>query len=437
MFKTVTVLAIAIAPCVADVQIKTSYNADGQNAETTIWSDGQRMRYDYGSGVVMLRFCDQQKMVQIDDKSKSYLVLPAQEASQPAGAAKPEVTDTGEHKTLFGYPARHLKIVEVTEGKDGKKERSETDGWYLDLQGLGACFGAAPGMAYRGYPASYTITTYGENGKPANKVSMQIVNLAEAPLGSNLFAIPGDYKDATPPTIPKAGAPKTPGAIRIGALSVRDKSVPGGHNDALFGRLVTQLMEARLDLVELKDGPQEAIDSKAQATGCDLVLYTEVASIEKPAAGKVTGLLHKAPGIGHVTGGDGMEAHVNYRLAPAGGGTAVLAASAVAKAGTQVNVKGAVMLASNFLPMAMGARMFSGALNPTMMNALVSGRGMGASMATADPMMGGLTSVLRAVMPGQGPQGGDALSPQAQEAVAAAIDMEGKAIIAQVKSSTR
>jgi hypothetical protein len=433
MLKTLALLALAGIPCAADVQIKTSYNADGQAAETTIWSDGKRMRYDYGNGVVMLRYCDQQKLVQLDEKNKSFLVLPAQEPAKGAPASKPEVTDTGEHKELFGYPARHLKIVEAAEGKDGKKERTETDGWYLNLEALGACFGPAMGLAGRGYPAGYTIVTYAENGKPVSKVTMQVVSMADAPLASSMFEVPADFKDSTPPPIPKGASPKAPGAVRIGALPVHDKSAPGGRNEALFGRLVTQLMEAKLDLVQLDDGPQEAIDRKAQDTACDFVLYSEVASVERPATGKVTGLLHKAPGIGHVTGGDGMEAHIDYRLVPSTGGQPVLASSAVARAGTQVNVKGAIMLASNFIPMAMAARMFSGALNPTMMNALVSGRGFGASMANVDPMMGGLTSVIRAALPGQGPQANGGPSPMALEAVAAAIEVEGKAVIAQVK----
>jgi len=226
--------------------------------------------------------------------------------------------------------------------------------------------------------------------------------------------------------------------VRIGALPVHDKSSPGGRNDALYGRLAAQLMDAKLDLVQLEDGPQDAVSRKAQETACDFVLYSEVSSLEKPAAGgKVGGLLRKAPGLGKVTAGDGMEAHIDYRLVPATGGAPVLASSATGKAGTAFNLKGAAMLASNVLPMAMAARMFGGALNPTMMNALASGRGVGASMANVDPMMGGITSLIQAAMPGQVPQAGNAQSPTAQEAVAAAIELEGKAVIAQVRAGGR
>jgi hypothetical protein len=52
-------------------------------------------------------------------------------------------------------------------------------------------------------------------------------------------------------------------------------------------------------------------------------------------------------------------------------------------------------------------------------------------------MMGGLTSLIRAAMPGQGPKGNSAQNPTALEAIAAAIDLEGQAVIAQVKPSAR
>ena len=432
MFRTFALVSLSAAICAADVQIKTSYNADGQTAETTVWSNGNRMRYDYGNGVVILRYCDQGKMVQIDDKNKSFLVLPAQDAPKPAAPSAAEVTDTGERKELFGKPARHLKIVDSAEDKDGKKERTETDGWYLDVTSMGACFAPGAGAADRGYPASYSIVTYAENGKPANKVSMQVVSMTESPLASSMFEVPADYSDSTPREIPKTGMPKSPGAMRIGALPVHDKSAPGGQNNALFGRLVTQLMEAKLDLVQLEDGPPEAINRKAQETACDFLLYTDVTSINKPATGKVGGILHKAPMISHVTGGDGMEAHIDYRLVPAAGGSPLLASTAIGKAGTQFDVKGAIMLASSLLPMTMTARMMGAALNPAMMNALVSGRGVGASMATADPMMGGINSLIQMAMPGHAAVN-SAQSPTAMEAVAIAIDQEGRAIVAQMK----
>ncbi len=431
IFRTFATLAILAAPSFADIQIVTNYVAEGQNAQTTIWSNGSRMRYDYGSGVVMLRYCDQSKMVQIDDAGKSYTVLPVQPADKPNTALKSQLTDTGERQDIFGHQARHLRIVETTEGK---KERTETDGWYFDLASLGPCFAANGGTSDRGYPASYTITTYAEDGKVVSTVNMKMTAMTEAPIASTLLDLPAGYKDATPKAVPTNGSPKPAGVTRVGAVLIHDRSNSNTHNQASYNRLASQLMEAKLDLIQLDDGPQDAIVRKAQETGCDYVLYTDLASVGKPASGKVTGLLHKAPGLGKVTGGEGMEAKLDYRLVPGGGGEPVLASTAVGRAGTSVNIKEAAMLASTLVPMAMAARMFSGALNPAMMNTMLSGRGYGPAMVTGDPMMGGITSLISlALQPSA--QGNN--NPHTAEAVAAAIDMEAKSVISQLRPAAQ
>ena len=147
MFRACALITMIAVPCIADVQITTTYTTDGQNADITISSNGNRMRYDYGNGIVMLRYCDQQKMVQIDEKAKTFLTVAAPDAKATSDS-KPEITDTGERKEMFGHQARHLKITETAAGK---KERTETDGWYIDLSGLGACFAREAGASDRGY----------------------------------------------------------------------------------------------------------------------------------------------------------------------------------------------------------------------------------------------------------------------------------------------
>jgi hypothetical protein len=434
MLRTFTLFAIAALPCVADVQITTSYNADGQAAEATISSNGKRMRYDYGNGVVMLRYCDQQKMVQIDDKAKTFVTVSAAEASKPAEGAKTEVSDTGERKELFGHQAKHLKITEIT---TGKKERTETDGWYVDLATLGACFAGDAVSADRGYPASYTITAYGESGKPTSNVTMKITGMAEGPLSSSLFDVPEGYKDTSLREVAKTAAPKTAGTVRIGAVMIRDNSNPSVQNSPYYDKLAAQLMEAKFDLIQIDAAAPEAIENKARETGCDFVLHTEIANVAKPQTGKALGLLHKTPGLGKATGGEGMEAHVDYRLVPVGGGAPVLTATAIGRAGTQVNFKAAAMLASNVLPMAMAAKMFKGALNPSMMNAMMSGKGYGAAMTGGDPMMGGIANILRATTQTATTQGSGAQSPTAAEAITIAIDQESKAVIAHLKPAAQ
>jgi len=268
-------------------------------------------------------------------------------------------------------------------------------------------------------------------------VTMKIIGMVEGPLSSSLFEVPEGYKDTSLREVSKSATPKAPGTVRIGAVMIRDKANPAVQNSPYYDKLVAQLMEAKFDLIQIDGAAPDAIESKARDTGCDFVLHTEIASVAKPATGKALGLLHKTPGLGKATGGEGMEAHVDYRLVPVGGGAPVLAATAVAKAGTQMNLKAAAMLASNVLPMAMAAKMFKGALNPSMMNAMMNGNGYGPAMAGGDPMMGGIASILRATTQTATTQGSGAQSPIAAEAITTAIDMEGKAVIAHLRPAAQ
>jgi len=94
------------------------------------------------------------------------------------------------------------------------------------------------------------------------------------------------------------------------------------------------------------------------------------------------------------------------------------------------------MLASNAMPMMMAARMMDcgGTLNPSIMNALMGGHGAGAPMAGMDPMMSGMSMFLRGASPVPGMAPGATQNPtQADAAIAAALDQDAQAIIAQLK----
>jgi len=178
----------------------------------------------------------------------------------------------------------------------------------------------------------------------------------------------------------------------------------------------------------------QSIQQKARETDCDYVLYTELSALDKAAAGKVGGFLHKAPGLGRMTGGDALEAQVAYRLVPAGGGSPVMASSITGKTGSSFDWKSAAMLASNVLPITMAARMLGGAFNPAMMTAMLNGRGSGAALTSIDPMISSLTMFLRATNGSSGLLGGAAPNPPgADAAIGAALDQVGKAVIAQLK----
>jgi len=421
---------IAAIPGFSDIKITSTYTENGQTVETTIYGNSQRLRYDYGKGLVLLRQCDQKRMIQIDDVAKTYLSLPIEQAADPA-SPQAKVTDTGEQKQMFGHQARHLKAVQTA---NGGKERTETDGWYIDLKDRGACSGQDTATATRGYPLSYTITSTGENSKTASKVSMTVTALVTGPLNAALFEIPAGYTDSG---APRKAQSKANGTIRIGAVALRSKPDHQAQANNAYSHLLAQLQEAKFDIVPLADGSPDAVGQKAVDWQCDYVLYSELAGVEKAPTGKVGGFLHHAPGIGHVTGGDTFEARVDYRLLPVSGGSPLIATSASGKAGGQFNWKAAAGMASNFVPMMMVGKMMGGGglLNPSMMNALASGHGYGASMTSMDPMMGGMSMFLRAANPMAGAALAGPQDPGAGDAaVASALAQEAQTIISKLKA---
>jgi hypothetical protein len=431
----------AAAPAFSDVIITTSYTTDGRSSDTTIYGNGKRIRYDYGKGLILIRQCDLNRFVQIDDKAKTYLSLPAEQSNSAVSSpgappsTKVDVTDTKERKEIFGYTARHLKI---SEAEEGKRERTETDGWYIDLKDLVSCNRQELDSAAGRYPVSYLITTYGENGKPASTVSMRVTTLVTSPLDPTLFEVPRGYTETATPNTELKVAQKATTAIRIGTAPLQNKSNQKVQANAPYNQLFAQLFAAQLDVIPLPDGPAEAVQKKAREAQCDYILYNELAAAEKPASGKVGSFLHKAPGIGHITGGDALEARVDYRLVPTNGGDPVLASSITGKTGSSFDWKSAALLASNVLPMTMAARMLGGAFNPAMMNSLLNGHGSGASITSMDPMMGSLTMFLRATNVVPGASGDPSQNaPGLDAALAAAFDQEGKAIVAQLKPASK
>jgi hypothetical protein len=263
---------------------------------------------------------------------------------------------------------------------------------------------------------------------------MRVTALVTAPLDAALFEIPHGYAESTPQAAALKVPPKAAGSIRIGTVPLATQSLQNVQGGAAYNQLVGQLQAAQFEVLPLPAGTSEGIRQKARENDCDYVLYTELSALDKPAAGKVGGFLHKAPGLSRMTGGDAMEAQVAYRLVPAGGGSPVIASSITGKTGSSFDWKSAALLASNVLPMTMAVRMLGGAFNPAMMTAIMSGRGPGAALTSIDPMMGSLTMFLRATNGSSGLLGGAARNPPgADAAIGAALDQVGKAVIAQLK----
>ena len=225
----------------ADIKIKSKTSFGEQTGvEQTVYIKGKRQRTESAGGVATVMQCDLRRTVQLNDMSKTYVLTLFGDGG--AAAATVEVaeretrtstvkrggvvtmtyttTDTGERKQLFGYTARRIKTLMLTEPSPDacsqERTRMETDGWYIDLNVGFDCYesasvAAAPrgpaggcqdkfrtrqvGSAKLGYPLKVTTTIFGEDGKPASSFTQEVVELSQATLEQSLFEIPAGYRE--------------------------------------------------------------------------------------------------------------------------------------------------------------------------------------------------------------------------------------------------
>lgn len=220
----------------ADLKITTRSTASGQSATSTTYIKGARQRTE-GLGYTTIYQCDLKRMIQINDKTRSYLITPlAGDAAsktpgtQKAGARRGGVvtytttaTDTGERKDVLGLKARRIKskvVVQATEGAcNTMNMEMETDGWYVDLPGGQNCQSQAAssfdtgqsecvdevrykteGVANTGYPVMTTTSIKFNMGEgsaaiPPSSSTQEVTEVSTATLDQSLFEIPAGYRE--------------------------------------------------------------------------------------------------------------------------------------------------------------------------------------------------------------------------------------------------
>lgn len=240
--KTISVLVVMLAAAsVASADIKLKMKSGESTKGNTMYIKGSRQRME-SEGATILTQCDLKRMVYLNDKARTYLIMPmdGSAAGQTATAATPQqpqqpvktrkggivtttstVTDTGQRKEIMGFTARRIKTVMVTESTpdacNPSKTRMETDGWYIDLEyqfscgdGQGAAAmasGSRPecadehrfkqiGTAKLGFPLMVTTTFFGEDGRQSFTSNMEVEELSRATLDAALFEIPAGYTEA-------------------------------------------------------------------------------------------------------------------------------------------------------------------------------------------------------------------------------------------------
>jgi hypothetical protein len=286
--------------------------------------------------------------------------------------------DTGERKEIMGFTARHLKRTTIMESSPDacsqQKMKIETDGWYINLEyGLncpnngGSNWASTPsggcrdryvykttGPAHAGYPLQETTTMYGPDGSATMTMTKEVIEISRQPLDAALFDIPAGYSAATSqqemysvPSMDEMTSssrpqnrtessnqtqPTAPAArIRVGVVQLNNKTKTAASTDSLQQQLIAALTAQGIDAVALNAiSPSEAV-AEAQAKQIAYILYTDIATLKAPSAGKkIGGVFGRATGIGSGDSGK-AEVKLDFRLVPTAGSSPIAQSSATAK----------------------------------------------------------------------------------------------------------
>jgi len=479
-FLTTSAAVLCIASIAhADTRMKVRYTTNGEITETTVYTKGVRQRLEYPD-VIVIQQPDQQRLLQLDPKSKAYTTLPANTsvAATPAPAGLPRkgsvvmvttaTSSTGETRQILGRTAKHIKTVTTQQPMPGACDTTqaslEIDGWYADLGERRVDSPAAPpspaaagctddyraqstGETNTGFPLAYTITS--RQGSKTVTTSMEVLDLSTDTLDAALFEAPADWAGAKDTSELArlqvaafvASAPAKTGPVRIGVMIVTDQSGKGLNQDFLVEQFRHALAGSGVDAVRVYDAAQ------AKQANCDYLLTGEVLELKRNAINQVAGQAAKVSGLlrgglmGGLKGGgaaaagatttqssdESVEAKLNYKLTPLDSTKAETTGTVMARSGAIISLKTAITLASNFTPMLMMAQMYS---NPMMMQMMNTSMVTQQSTMSLDPAMSGMNSWTRAtnaLSASQSPGASDA------KAVNAAFDMIAKAISTSAK----
>jgi hypothetical protein len=144
------------------------------------------------------------------------------------------VVDTGERREMFGFTARHIKTMTVSDASplacDQTRLRQETDGWYIDLLYGTECSSDISGQLnvgfvvpgsfntcvkfyekrnYRferkqvgkarfGFPVALSIRAYSNDGRTFSETKREVTEITRVELDQSLFELPDGYARLEP-----------------------------------------------------------------------------------------------------------------------------------------------------------------------------------------------------------------------------------------------
>jgi hypothetical protein len=234
-------------PITGDFKITITNTVSGRTYQSTTMIKGKRERSEtnmmaggMNAGSVNITQCDMRRTIQVNDRSRTYLITPMDsdsgDSSSSGGASAPassgprtrgglvtmtiNTVDTGERKEMFGFTARHLKRTMTSQSSpdacNPNQMRMETDGWYINLEyGLNCGNSERPPQMGRtptggcqdryqfkrtgpeklGYPLTETTTMFGADGTAMFTRTQEVIELSRQPLDAALFDVPAGYTE--------------------------------------------------------------------------------------------------------------------------------------------------------------------------------------------------------------------------------------------------
>jgi len=230
-----------VVPSFPDLTVKTRrMSSDGTSQLSALYLKGARQRTEtvtekparsHAMNWTVIQQCDEKRLFNINERDKLYSSSEIEDWSERSKKARPvslsqmsgaEVTvttdsiDTGERRQFAHYTAGHVKATRRFEPGPGASTPAsveETDGWYIDLPGLGCQDRASSGFAFltvgtrmdrfqfkwlgkapRGYPIEETSLRTSAGKKTVNEV--ELLEISEAPLNPSIFELPAGYAKA-------------------------------------------------------------------------------------------------------------------------------------------------------------------------------------------------------------------------------------------------
>jgi hypothetical protein len=232
-----------IVPNLPDLAIKTRRTSgDWLSQLDTLYLKGARQRSETlvekpaGADAInwaVIRQCDAKRIFNLNERDKLYASSEIEDWSERLRKARPvslgqqsgaevmmiiDSFDTRERRQFEHYTARHVRVkilVEPSPGASTPASVEETDGWYIDLPGVGCQEQALSGFARlsvssgnrqdrlqikwlgkapRGYPIEETSLITERGNKTIRKV--ELLEISEEPLNASIFELPAGYRQA-------------------------------------------------------------------------------------------------------------------------------------------------------------------------------------------------------------------------------------------------